>query len=273
MLIKRHLLFTDDGVQVPLRRSPNQSAAIKPRYLVMHYTAGASAESSISWLTNPNARASAHLVIGRDGSITQLVAFDRKAWHAGISQWRGLSGLNSHSIGIELDNVGVLTGGPGAWRTSFRRPIPDDEVVVAAHPNGGPERGWHDYTEAQLEAALAASLAIVGHYKLDDVLGHEDIAPGRKQDPGPAFPLESIRAAVLGRAEDVEPVYACTANLNIRTGPGTGNPTLPEAPLPTGTRLTVAARQGEWCDVVVLDADGHPTATGWVHGRYIRRAP
>ena len=71
----------------------------------MHYTAGASAESSIDWLTNPDARASAHVLIARDGGITQLVPFDRRAWHAGRSRWKDRTGLNGWSFGIELDNA------------------------------------------------------------------------------------------------------------------------------------------------------------------------
>lgn len=271
MQIKRHLLFFDDGTQVPFQRSPNQSTGLNARYLVMHYTNGASAESSVNWLTNPAAKASAHLVIGRDGSITQLVAFDRKAWHAGTSAWLGLSGLNAYSIGIELDNAGKMSGGPGNWKASFKRRYPDEDVVVATHRNGGGETGWHDYTEEQMSAARAAAVAIAGHYKLEDVLGHDDIAPGRKVDPGPAFPMESFRSAVLGRRADAEPIYACTANLNIRLGPGTEHATLPEAPLPKGTLLSVAARSGEWCDAVALDANEEPFVSGWVSGRFIRR--
>ena len=88
MKIIDHRLCDDRGNPVRFEESPNASNGIQPEYCVLHYTAGASAESSVRWLCNPEAKASAHLVIGRDGSITQLVAFDRKAWHAGKSEWR-----------------------------------------------------------------------------------------------------------------------------------------------------------------------------------------
>ena len=120
MKVRNHRLFDDNNEQLPYVASPNRSTGtIVPRFLVMHFTAGASASSSISWLTNPAARASAHLVIARDGTVTQLVPFNRKAWHAGRSRWAGLTGLNAHSIGIELDNHGELNGSTGAWRTSW----------------------------------------------------------------------------------------------------------------------------------------------------------
>lgn len=94
MKILRHRLQHDDGAPVPFENSPNQRGGLDAKYLIIHYTAGSSADSSVRWLTNPASEASAHLVIGRDGSITQLVAFDRVAWHAGKSRWHGLASLN-----------------------------------------------------------------------------------------------------------------------------------------------------------------------------------
>ncbi|MEE8535980.1 MAG: N-acetylmuramoyl-L-alanine amidase, partial [Kiloniellales bacterium] len=202
MHIKNHKLHSDTGEPVATVRSPNQGGTLTARYLVMHYTAGSSAESSIRHLTKKEARASAHLVIGRDGGITQLVPFNRVAWHAGRSRWQELIGLNQHSMGIELDNAGPLEGGAGQWRAWFGRIYPDEDVVVAAHKFDRIERGWHRYSEAQIAAALEAAEAIVARYGLIDVLGHDDIAPERKQDPGPAFPMENFRSHLIGRADD-----------------------------------------------------------------------
>ena len=130
MKILQHRLSRDDGTAYPFRRSPNQSGGtIEPEYLVMHYTAGASAESSVDWLTNPDAKASAHLVVSRAGEITQLVAFNRKAWHAGVSRWAGRNGVNSFSIGIELANSGVLNRQGGGWRTEWGAEVDDAEVI------------------------------------------------------------------------------------------------------------------------------------------------
>lgn len=269
MRIKNHRLCSDGGDPVPFVRSPNQSGALSAHYLIMHYTAGSSAESSIRHLTKKGSEASAHLVIGRDGGITQLVAFNRVAWHAGKSRWNGLIGMNRHSIGIELDNAGELNGGPGNWRAWFKRVYPDDEVVVAMHKHEDVERGWHDYPEAQMTAALEAAEAIVAHYGLSDVLGHDDVAPGRKKDPGPAFPMESFRARLIGRSADAFDLFETTAALNIREGPDIAYDKLDGSPLAKGTRLRSEGRDGVWHEVEVLDQDGEPTLTGWVHGNYI----
>lgn len=271
MKIAKHRLHGDDGTPVEFLRSPNGGGKLEPLYLVMHYTAGRSARASINWLTNKDARASAHLVIGRDGSIAQLVPFNRVAWHAGQSRWEGLSGLNRHSIGIELDNAGILTRQGGKWRAWFGADYPDHEVVEATHRNESEPRGWHAYTEAQLETALSVALLLARKYALKDVIGHDDIAPGRKTDPGPAFPMESFRATVMGRGDDDAPVFATITNLNIRSGPGTAFDKIRDTSLAPGTRLIVHDRETEWCLVDVLEEQGSPDLSGWVHGAYIRR--
>lgn len=200
MYIAGHLLMADGEFPLLQRPSPNRGEPITADYLVMHYTAAGGLKSAVDWLCNPLARASAHLVIGRDGTVVQLVPFDSKAWHAGRSQWLGRAGLNGFSLGIELDNFGVLKGQPGAWRTDWGRPVPDEETLQATHRQGGSLRGWHAYTPAQLDRARDIATLLVRTYGLRDVLGHEDIAPGRKSDPGPAFPMEKFRTEVLGAA-------------------------------------------------------------------------
>lgn len=276
MRIDRNRLIADDGNPVPYIETPNHGGAMIPELLVMHYTAGSSAESSVAWLCNPAARASAHLVIARDGAITQLAPFNRTTWHAGVSQWGGRSGVNAFSIGIELDNAGRLERSGQHWRSPLsRRTYADDDVVVARHRNDPPEApacGWHDYSAAQIDAALAAGLALCNKYALKDVVGHEDIAPGRKFDPGPAFPLASFRARLLGRADDDVEHYVTTAELNVRSGPGTDYAVLPGSPLPAGTNVALIEQRGLWWRVDVLDpANGVMDLLGWCHSRYLRR--
>jgi N-acetylmuramoyl-L-alanine amidase len=272
--ILRNRLVADDGTPFPYRRSPNQSPGLEPRYLVIHYTAGGSAAGTIDWLTSPAARASAHLVVARDGGITQLVAFDRQAWHAGRSEWQGLEGLNAHSFGIELDNGGPLQQrSDGSWATPFGASVPPGQVTVAAHRAGGPERGWQAYPAEQLLVAAEVASLLVRRYELVDVLGHDDVAPGRKTDPGPAFPMQTFRSRVLGRADDgalTRPLAQTTTALNIRTGPGTQFPKLSASPLPAGTKVERLASDGAWRQVLVLDlVGGEMDLEGWVHGRYL----
>lgn len=162
------------------------------RFLVIHFTAGASAESSIGFWKTPAAKgASAHIVIDRDGTIYQCRPFNRTAGHAGKSQWRDpktgtpYTSLNACSIGIELANGGCT------YPTKFSGLKP----LKSRHKNGGPELEWETYPAEQLAVCEALSRALVARYKLDDVIGHEDIAPDRKTDPGPAFPMQSLRDA------------------------------------------------------------------------------
>ncbi|HST60746.1 MAG TPA: N-acetylmuramoyl-L-alanine amidase [Longimicrobium sp.] len=280
MKIVNHRLVRDDGTAYPFRDTPNKGGPIKPRWLVMHYTAGGTAEESISWLADKRAKASAHIVIARDGSITQMVDFNRRAWHAGTSTWKGVKGLNSASIGIELDGFGFLgNAGPGKWK--FRSTvIPDSEVLVGTHKLGTPKGGWAKYPRKQLEVALELAKLLVKTYRLEDVIGHEDISPGRKQDPGPAFDMPAFRAGCMGpsapAAAPPAPVgivsgerFRVTSSLNVRSGPGASNATVAGSPLAAGTFVRGGRDEDGWKQVT---AEGSPVA-GWVSARFLEPAP
>jgi N-acetylmuramoyl-L-alanine amidase len=280
MKIVNHRLVRDDGTPYPFKDTPNKGGTISPRWLVMHYTAGGSAQESISWLANKDARASAHIVIAKDGSITQMVDFNRRAWHAGESKWKGVDGLNGHSIGIELDSFGYLgNAGPGKWK--FRSTtIPDTDVIVARHKFGSPNGGWIKYPQKQLEVALELAQLLVKTYRLEDVIGHDDISPGRKQDPGPAFDMVGFRASCMNApaADEVStpPVgsgtggrFRVTTSLNVRSGPGSSNPTVAGSPLAAGTFVRGQADQDGWKQI---RAEGSSVA-GWVSARFLEPAP
>ena len=83
MKIRSHRLQGNAGDRVTFQKSPNQSQPITPIYLLMHHTAGTTLDGAVSWFLNPKAQASSHIVIGRDGTIVQMVAFNKRAWHAG----------------------------------------------------------------------------------------------------------------------------------------------------------------------------------------------
>jgi N-acetylmuramoyl-L-alanine amidase len=274
MKIRTHRLTRDDGHECAYVASPHVGGTIAPRFLIIHYTAGSSAAGTISWFQSPASKVSAHLVIARDGAITQMVPFNREAWHAGQSRWGSLSGLNRHSIGIELDNAGQLIRSGGKWVSPLtRRSYPDSEVTIAPHKNDPPgtvPSGWHAYTPEQIEATLECGMALVKQYSLSDVLGHDDIAPGRKRDPGPDFPIESVRARLLGRGDDHPELYRTSGRLFVRSGAGPEFPALPGTPLPVGTEVEVLAKHGLWWQVdVVGEVNGVMDIVGWCHSKYL----
>ena len=265
------LTIVDDllvGPGVSFVETPNKGGDLSPRYLVFHYTAGKSATSSVSWLTNPEAKASAHLVLARDGTITQLAPFNVKTWHAGISHWDGLSGLNSHSIGIEMDNAGPLKKVGDRYQAWFGTLYGLNQVIHAKHRLDEEFRWWHAYTEVQLRRALDLARLLVWHYGVKDVVGHEDIAPDRKRDPGPAFPLEHVRAMVLGREKEEQERYEVTASaLNIRNGPGVEFHSVAE-PLTKGTIVALLEKRDRWSKVELPE---NGDAEGWVRNQFLKK--
>ena len=267
--IRKHRLLRSDGRAIAFKESPNRSGRLRPSYLVMHYTAGDSAAGAIRTLSDPATKASAHLVIARDGGITQLVAFDKIAWHAGRSRWHGLEGMNRFSLGIELVNAGALTRQGAKWRAWFGKVYDDKDVIEAAHQHGGPPRGWPVFPKRQIEATVAVARLLVDAYALRDVIGHDDIAPGRKIDPGPAFPMASVRAAVMGRRDDAPELFQTATHLNLRRGPSTEFDKLTVSPLAPGTRLRLNHRRARWGEVDVLDQHGAPSDSGWVHMDFV----
>ncbi|WP_415919943.1 N-acetylmuramoyl-L-alanine amidase [Tateyamaria sp. SN6-1] len=147
--------------------SPNcglRRDGLTPRFVVLHYTAMASAEAAIERLCDPTAEVSAHYVICKTGRITQLVGEGLRAWHAGIGTWQGLDDMNSRSIGIELDNDG---------QTAFAEPLMQSLLRLLPRIL----RGWNIPPQ--------------------NVIGHSDMAPGRKIDPGPWFDWPRLEAARL----------------------------------------------------------------------------
>ncbi len=179
--------------------SPNQGGPFAPGApdtIIIHYTASASAESAIRTLCDSERKhkVSAHLVVARDGSVTQLLPFDIIGWHAGASEWGTRSGFNKYALGIEIDNAGQLCERGGRYESWFGRAYPPAEVVRGVHRNQATASYWHCYTDEQLAQVEAICVALIEHYGIQYILGHEEIAPSRKVDPGPAFPLDALRA-------------------------------------------------------------------------------
>lgn len=142
--------------------SPNfgpRRDGLRPSLIVLHYTAMNSAAAALERLSDPGPEVSAHYLIGGDGTLWQLVREEDRAWHAGAGEWRGQTDINSRSIGIELDN-----------------------------------RGDHPFSEPQMQALELLLPQIMQRWKIapEGVIGHSDMAPGRKTDPGPRFSWQRL---------------------------------------------------------------------------------
>ena len=150
--------------------SPNRNGRpAAPDMLMFHYTGMRSAEAAIARLCDPVARVSAHYVVCEDGEIVQLVPEEERAWHAGVSAWRGRRGLNDTSIGIEIVNPGH-------------------------------EWGYRPFPQPQMRATLELAQRIVSAWHISpfNVVGHSDVAPARKEDPGELFPWPRFAAHGVG---------------------------------------------------------------------------
>lgn len=144
--------------------SPNwNERALPVSMVVLHYTGMESAAAALERMRDPEAQVSAHYMIDEDGTVTRLVPEDKRAWHAGKSYWRGITDVNSASVGIELVNPGH-------------------------------EWGYRPFTEAQMEALIPLLAAVVRRHDipLANVVGHSDVAPARKDDPGELFEWETL---------------------------------------------------------------------------------
>lgn len=152
--------------------SPNHDARPKGMpvdMLVLHYTGMRTSDAALARLCDPEAKVSAHYTIDRAGCIYRLVPEDRRAWHAGQSYWAGETNINGRSIGIELVNPGH-------------------------------EFGYEPFPDAQVASLIALCKAILDRHPIPSyrVLGHSDVAPARKIDPGELFPWSALAAEGIG---------------------------------------------------------------------------
>jgi N-acetylmuramoyl-L-alanine amidase len=159
---------------------------MRPSILLLHYTGVATAAKAIDWLTCEESKVSCHYAIDEAGMVTQMVAEDMRAWHAGEAIWAGETDINSVSIGIEIHNPG--------------------------HDGGYP-----DFPEVQLLAVEALCRDIIARngIRAERVLAHSDVAPARKQDPGEKFPWHRLAKAGIGHWVPPASVIAAEAGIGV----------------------------------------------------------
>lgn len=225
MEVRNHRIYRN-GSPVPYRQTPNGGTALTPTGIIVHDTAGdLPGTGSISWLTNPAAKASAHFVVGIDGSLTQLQALNRQTWHAGKSQYQGRQNCNGFTIGIEIANPGAMVKYGEGYSNGGANPakgvkIPRTmDVREASSPNHG-KAFWLAYSDAQIAVVTELCRAIKAAYKIEFISTHWEICipKGRKVDTNPLFPLDELRAAVFGGAAPPAPAAAPIAGA-VKTPP------------------------------------------------------
>ena len=138
--------------------------------VVLHYTGMPTAAAALQRLTDPESKVSSHYMIDEDGTIYRLVPEEKRAWHAGVGFWRGIRDVNARSIGIELVNPGH-------------------------------EFGYREFPAVQVDALIALLKDIASRHEMmpGNYVGHSDVAPTRKEDPGELFPWRRLHAAGFGR--------------------------------------------------------------------------
>ena len=193
-------LLEIEGEEIEQIKSPHFSKGKNIcDFVIIHYTGSyGDFNSSNSWASNPDSKVSWHLTISREGEVTQIHDFRTIAWHAGKSDWyaeandRDYGSMNKYSIGIELANAGKLMiieeDYGSSYYTASGELVPDAEVFI--DENG---EAWEMFTVEQIDVARDVALTLAKRYSCVDILGHSDIAPDRKIDPGSAFPLEELK--------------------------------------------------------------------------------
>jgi N-acetylmuramoyl-L-alanine amidase len=179
--------FAADHPGAEIRVSPNfgpRQGVSVPDMIVLHYTGMESGPGAESWLCNPESAVSSHYLVHEDGRIVQMVRESDRAWHAGRSSWKGVTDVNSRSVGIEMVNPGHFLGYP-------------------------------DFPDAQVDAVAALCAGICARHGIpaERVLAHSDVAPGRKIDPGEKFPWPRLAATGLAVA---------APEVEVRGGPHLG---------------------------------------------------
>jgi N-acetylmuramoyl-L-alanine amidase len=207
--------------------SPNFNArTAPPDMIVLHYTGMPTGEAALARLCDPEAKVSAHYLVEEDGRIFALAPEERRAWHAGVSFWRGETDINGASIGVEIVNPGHEFG---------YRPFPAVQIAAVTELLGDIRSRW-TIPDAR-------------------ILGHSDVAPNRKQDPGELFPWKQLAEAGHGLwAEPPPPPGAALAEGD--EGPGVftlqagltrlGYDSAPSGAFDAATATIIRAFQRHW---------------------------
>lgn len=156
-------------IQQPSPNFDTRPANLNIDMLVLHYTGMKTGKEALDRLCDPEAEVSAHYLIEEDGQVFQLVDEQHRAWHAGVSYWRGQTNINARSIGIEIVNPGH-------------------------------EWGYRPFPDVQIQSVTQLCKGILDRHPIEarNVVGHSDVAPSRKEDPGELFPWQKLAQDGIG---------------------------------------------------------------------------
>ncbi|PSJ63663.1 N-acetylmuramoyl-L-alanine amidase [Pseudaminobacter soli (ex Li et al. 2025)] len=171
--------FSPDFAGAEVRVSPNftqRRGTDRPDMVILHYTGMPTGAEAEAWLCDPASEVSSHYLVHEDGRVVQMVRESDRAWHAGKSSWRGITDVNSWSVGIEIVNPGHTLG-------------------------------YTAFPKCQIEAVIALCGNIIVRHGIvpERILAHSDVAPGRKVDPGEKFPWRALARGGVGHF--VEPAH------------------------------------------------------------------
>lgn len=302
MIINKHWLQESQTEKVVKKATSNFQYLINPKYLIIHYTAGDNADGAITWFRQTPAQGNpdkicAHIVVDLDGTITQLAPFNTRCNHAGYSNWDGRTGINEHSIGIEIVNPGFcekLNDG------SYRRTIgakSDGTPIYKNYPSTDINRisklkhkhkfwdekenqYWFKFTDEQIDAVSKLSKLLVEEYQLTFVIGHEDISTGRKPDPGPAFPWSKLKLNIFGKDDNIGNVFIVNSKtddfVNFRTQADIKSVVIKK--LKNGYEVELIETYGQWSKVFLVNdireiKDGKQSIKieGWIHSSLLTK--
>lgn len=279
-----------DEIQVQYFATKKTSGKRKTNdYLVIHYTAGMNYNSDVRTLSTGTPQASAHFVIAADGRVTQIGGLEDCLWHAGVSKWDGIYGLNQHSIGIEVVCPGYLTrDADGTYRTWTKAKY-TGQVVEAYHPNDTAKTGpkyWAAFTEEQIKVLIELGSLLFNHFNMKEVVGHDMISPGRKSDPGPCMP-NNVYGMIMGRKDaksessgemqynpniDKSLMFSYVIDgvpdndtLNLRSSANGGDNVIGK--IRNGTMFNRFTVTGEWWYIITENGK-----LGWIHSNFTKRS-
>lgn len=228
MYIKKGWLHEEDDDPVRVVKTKKMGGDLTTTGIVMHYTAGWSTAGDVATLATSERRASAHLVVGRDGAVTQIVPFDRQAWHAGPSKFRhdnrNYVHLNQDTIGIEISNAGwikKINNASGNFVDQYGQVIaPDGRFIGQTRKTQTPPSEWHQeyhpflakgeyawepYYPPQLQVLDEIVAALLKAYPIKFICSHEEIDTRKwKTDPGPMFPMRRYLKMLEARDDGAE---------------------------------------------------------------------